>query len=222
MNKKSPLVKRVISTVKAKLSKPIEFDNSSQYWIERYKRGGNSGAGSYNHLAEFKAEVLNAFVKKNEIESVIELGSGDGNQLIYFDFPKYVGFDISPDAIELCKQKFKADKTKSFYLISKIESFKAKMSLSLDVLFHLVEDKIFETYMHQLFDASEMYVVIYSSNFDDSENYENHVRHRKFTDWVEKNVQSFELIEHIPNKYPPESGDNKTSTPADFFIYKKK
>lgn len=44
--------------------------NSKLYWEARYKNGGNSGAGSYNKLALFKAEIINEFIKKNNIKSV--------------------------------------------------------------------------------------------------------------------------------------------------------
>ena len=34
------------------------FTDSAKYWEQRYRTGGNSGAGSYCRLAEFKAEVV--------------------------------------------------------------------------------------------------------------------------------------------------------------------
>lgn len=43
--------------------------------------GGNSGAGSYNKIAAFKAEIVNAFVVSNGVQHVFELGFGDGQQL---------------------------------------------------------------------------------------------------------------------------------------------
>ena len=55
--------------------------NSSKYWEDRYKNGGNSGAGSYNTLAKFKASVINHFIENNKIQSLIDYGVGDGNQL---------------------------------------------------------------------------------------------------------------------------------------------
>lgn len=219
--KKKSLVTRAISTIRKQFSTQLDFDNSTQYWIDRYKKGGNSGPGSYNHFAEFKSEVLNKFVEENSIRTILELGSGDGNQLSYFEFPNYKGFDISLDALELCRSKYKNDPHKDFFSTSEIINHKAELSLSLDVLFHLVEDETFEVYMNQLFDSSTHFVIIYSSNFDDKANYENHVRHRKFTTWVEKNQSQFKLIQRVPNKYPPIKGENKTTTPADFFIYKK-
>lgn len=97
--------------------KPAYFTTSRQYWEERYKKGGNSGAGSYNRLAEFKAEVINKFVKENNVSSVIEFGCGDGNQLKYFDIPSYIGCDISPTVIEHCAKMFQNDKSKTFKLL---------------------------------------------------------------------------------------------------------
>ena len=38
--------------------------NSSLFWENRYKKGGNSGSGSYNKMAEFKAKVINDFIKE--------------------------------------------------------------------------------------------------------------------------------------------------------------
>ena len=45
-----------------------------------------------------------------------------------------------------------------------------------------------------------------------------HVRHRKFTNWVEKNAKDFKLDKLIKNKYPY-SGDSKTGSLADFYFY---
>ena len=78
---------------------------SREYWEERYSQGGNSGAGSYGHLAEFKAEVINGFIEQHEIKNVIEWGCGDGNQLGLFRCEEYIGYDVSETAIEICCKK---------------------------------------------------------------------------------------------------------------------
>ena len=118
---------------------------SAEYWEQRYKQGGNSGTGSYNHLAKFKAEVLNQFVKEKQINSIIEWGCGDGNQLSLAEYPSYLCYDVSKTAIEICNQKFQDDKTKDFIWCGE-ENFTdnktAELVLSLDVLFHLLEDDI--------------------------------------------------------------------------------
>ncbi|MGD9858413.1 MAG: hypothetical protein AB7U20_26025 [Planctomycetaceae bacterium] len=58
-----------------------KFTGSSDYWVRRYRKGRNSGGGSYGRLAEFKAQVLNDLVREHRIQTVIEFGCGDGNQL---------------------------------------------------------------------------------------------------------------------------------------------
>ena len=59
-----------------------KFPGSRDYWEQRYSSGSNSGDGSRGKLAEFKAEIINSLVKDKKIESVIEFGCGDGNQLL--------------------------------------------------------------------------------------------------------------------------------------------
>ena len=44
--------------------------NSKKYWNERYVKGQNSGSGSYNELAQFKADIIIivSFNEKAEID----------------------------------------------------------------------------------------------------------------------------------------------------------
>ena len=91
------------------LIKLKSFD-SKKYWETRYSKGGDSGGGSYGQLAEFKAHIINQFVKKNDIKTIIEWGCGDGNQLTYMNYPDYIGFDVSKTVVFNCFEKFKDDK----------------------------------------------------------------------------------------------------------------
>ena len=80
------------------------------------------------------------------------------------------------------------------------------LMISLDVIFHLVEDDIFNDHMRQLFNSKSKYVIAYSSDFDSKRKF--HVRHRKWTNSISKN---FILIK-------------KTNTPlkgssANFYLY---
>jgi SAM-dependent methyltransferase len=190
---------------------------SEKYWIDRYAAGRNSGSGSYNHLAEFKAEILNNFVDTQQVRSVIEYGCGDGNQLKLANYPQYIGFDVSPGAIALCQQIFAGDPSKGFKLAKDYDNERAELTLSLDVLYHLIEDSVFESYLTRLFDSATKYVIIYSSNKDEQQSL-SHIKHRKFTQWVEQNCQQWELIQHIPNRYP-DNGNHEQTSFADFYIY---
>ncbi|GHU00812.1 hypothetical protein AGMMS49960_09720 [Betaproteobacteria bacterium] len=192
-----------------------KFNNSSSYWERRYASGGNSGEGSYDKLAEFKAEVINAFVKSNDINSVIEFGCGDGNQLRYAEYPQYTGFDVSVTALDLCRNTFAEDPSKQFCLMSEFkDGGAADLCLSLDVIYHLVEDEVFQEYMQTLFGAAKRYVIVYSSN-DENIFGVSHVKHRNFSRWVEENCLGWNLLSHIPNRY-------RSLSEADFFIYQRK
>ena len=198
------------------------FQGSEKYWERRYSSGRNSGSGSYDMLAEFKAEILNSFVATHDISTVIEFGCGDGNQLSLANYPEYMGFDVSQTAIDICKEKYSTDNSKNFKLMKEFDGDTADLVLSLDVIYHLVEDEIFDHYMQSLFRAGIHYVIIYSSNFNDDENYQGrHVRHRKFTKWIHDKEPQWMLMEHIPNRYPYQ-GDDRTGSFADFYIYGKR
>lgn len=202
-----------------RLRRSSNFSTSASYWEDRYRQGGNSGSGSYNRLAEFKAEVLNKFVADNDIDSVIEFGSGDGAQLELARYPRYVGVDVSETIIAFTRKKFENDASMSFLLTSEVtKDDRAQLALSLDVIYHLVEDAVYDQYMHRLFDAAERFVIVYSSN-EDRECPDPHVRHRNFTRWVEIFKPEFEMIDTIGNPYPYSSANPDNTTFADFYIF---
>lgn len=216
------VVKKLISRFRGS-----RFGNSKQYWRDRYARGGNSGMGSYSHLAQFKARVVNDYVADNNVRSVIEFGCGDGNQLSLAKYEKYIGLDVAPIAIGLCAQRFGGDDRKSFFLydpacfIDPQGVISADLGLSMDVIYHLVEDATFETYMRHLFSASQRHVIIYSSNTtENAPGQSPHVRHRRFVDFVEHAFPEWRLSRTIKNEYPF-TGDNSTGSFADFFMFCK-
>ncbi len=196
--------------------------NSKEYWEERYRYGGNSGGGSYDRLAEFKAEIVNAFVEKNRICSVVEWGCGDGNQLSLMQYEDYLGLDVSETAIRICREHFRGDEKKQFeYYDGKRKKIDPTrdMAVSLDVIYHLAEDAVYEHYMDNLFASSHKYVCIYSSNYERKWK-QSHVRRRVFTEYVEKRFPEWKLITHIPNRYPAVKGvaDPGTSN-SEFYFY---
>lgn len=223
MEKKPPLRARLSLKLKQ-----ILFPGSREFWETRYSLGGNSGQGSYGKFAEFKAEVLNNFVKEKAILSVIEFGCGDGNQLSLAQYPQYIGLDVSPTAISLCLKKFTQDKSKSFYLyrpscfVDYQKLFQADLGLSLDVIYHLVEDDVYHAYMDHLFSASRKFVIIYSSDRNQAGGaHARHVRHRNFSARVKERFPAWKLVEQIKNPYPGK-GDFGQGSFADFFIFEKK
>jgi uncharacterized membrane protein len=221
--KKLPVIGTIAKRVYRRFSMPdpSPFPGSGNYWEARYSSDGTSGVGSYGKFADFKADTINKFVTRHSVDSVIEFGCGDGNQLKLARYPRYLGFDISKTVVERCTRLFAGDTSKSFALVSAYSGEKADLVLSLDVVFHLVEDAVFENYMRHLFASSKRWVIIYSSDFDEDLNRDGvHVKHRKFSNWVLRNCPSWELVEQIPNKYPYH-GNHHEGSFADFFIYQK-
>jgi SAM-dependent methyltransferase len=198
----------------------LQFTSSPVYWEDRYALGGNSGAGSYGRLARFKAEVINDLVAKNGVQTVIELGCGDGAQLELARYPYYTGIDISLQAIELCRARFRQDPNKQFFHASSQEAdqTKADLAMSLDVIYHLVEDDIYDAYMSRLVSAAKRFICIYSSN-DERPAHVAHVRHRIFTDWIVAHAPQWKLILKIPNVYPEDPTRPNDTSWADFHFF---
>lgn len=222
LSKMCEVYPEIMEILTAEINNQNRWEGSASYWQNRYLAGGTSGAGSYNRLAEFKAQVLNSLVEELQINTVIEWGCGDGNQLKLAKYPQYIGFDVSMQAVNICKSIFCDDKTKSFVWSGEegfVNTQKAELALSLDVIYHLVEDEIFATYMQQLFSSSSHYVCIYSCNFDKM--HATHVRCRKFTDYVADNFIEWKLVKVIKNAYPYDESNPDNTSWSDFYIYER-
>ena len=191
--------------------------SSIRYWEARYRANGTSGAGSTGRLARFKAGVVNRFIADNEIDSMVDLGCGDGSQLALFALPpNYVGVDAAPTAVAVCAERY--PERRFIPLDSVADLAPAELTLSLDVVYHLTEDAIFIGYLRLLFAKATRFVVIYASNTDASWP-SAHVRHRRFTDHVAATEPGWRLLAHLPNPYPFDPKRPDDTSFADFFVY---
>lgn len=200
----------------SKLVPQIFFRNSASYWEMRYRFGGDSGAGSYGEFADYKADILNTFVAEHEIKSVIEFGCGDGNQLSLASYPQYLGIDVSPTAISRCRKRFHADASKMFLESADYHEQTADLAISLDVLFHLVEDDVYQDYLDRLFAAGNRFVIIYSTSTTSTEVTMRHVRHRDVLGSCSSRFPEFELLPATSKRI---DGHGQK---AEFFIYRRR
>lgn len=208
-----------LQPVTLKAGRVIGNFKSSDYWEQRYKAGGSSGSGSYNRLAQFKADFLNQFVTEHKIDSVIEHGSGDGAQLMLSAYPDYTGVDISDTAVERCRAMFAGDATKRFLHVNAVEpGTAADLALSLDVIYHLVEDRVYDAYMQTLFNSARRFVIVYSSNVDRVAPHK-HIRHRQFAKWAEKHKPEWPLQSMVKNPYPYDLARPEETSFADFYVF---
>ncbi len=190
--------------------------SSAAYWEARYRAGRNSGAGSYGRLATFKAAFVNSFVELNAVHSVIEFGCGDGNQLSLLSVPQYTGVDVSPTVLERCRARFPSHKFVDPSQLADVPT--AGLGLSMDVIFHLTEDTVFEEYMRSLFGLSADFVIIYSSDCDGRPP-DRHVRHRLVSDYVHGAFPAWALLARVPNIYPFDPRHPNDTSFADFMVF---
>lgn len=179
--------------------------NTKEYWENRYANGGNSGSGSMGKLAEYKAEFVSRFISEEGIYTVGDFGCGNSMLASQFVCTAYYGYDIADNIGALN--------------ISGAVGEKYDLTISLDVIFHLLEDSTFENYMNLLFDASSKYVIIYSSNGDCGLELAPHMIDREFTDWVSENKPEFELIYTEKNRYSFDINNPTETSISNWYIY---
>ncbi len=189
------------------------------YWNDRYGKGGNSGAGSYGRLRDYKLRIINGLIKEYEVGTLVDIGCGDGSVASGIHVDGYTGLDISEQALAVCRKAVKI-KNSSFFTIQEF-SYEGKvfdMALSMDVIFHLIEEDLFREHIESLFKLAGKLVVVYSSDREDDGTTAKHLKHRKFTSYIGDNIKGWELVRVIPNEFPF-NGDQVTQSYSDFFIY---
>ncbi len=196
--------------------KHLFYPGSRRYWERRYSDGGDSGAGSGGVLAAYKANFLNTFVQEHSIDSVVELGCGDGRQLNLAEYPKYIGLDIAASAVERCKALFSEDRTKQFEVYDPdcfvSASFQADLAISLEVIFHLTEERLYLLYMQHLFALSSRWVIIFSSDEEEKgKGMFPHFRQRRFSADV---PEGWVLRQRVENPH-------RDRSVSDFFVFEK-
>jgi glycosyltransferase involved in cell wall biosynthesis len=146
-------------------------ESSGDHWELNYANGGNSGEGSEGVEARWKASVLNEFLERERIQSSVELGAGDGVTLSYTTKHKsYTGYDVSYTTVKNLRAKYRGAEGREFVhydggsLLEELGGRKWEMALSMEVIFHLVEDDVYYRYLENLFGMAEKWVVIMSSN----------------------------------------------------------
>ncbi len=205
------LVQKLLSRLRR-----LRYPGGKIYWERRYARGGDSGAGSSGKLAAYKAEVVNRCVKTHTIKSVVEFGCGGGQQLSLANYPSYIGLDISKTAVEQCRVLFANDPSKSFEIYApnlfNPAEFQADTAISLEVIFHLTEEDVYQKYLQDLFASARRWAVIFSSDeADDTGGIFPHFKPRHFTPDV---PPGWVLRERLPNPH-------RDMSVSDFYFFEK-
>jgi len=209
------------------LTKSLLVDefNYKEYWDKRYRAGGDSGKGSTGKLLEFKLDFIVSFLKRHELSVVVDYGCGDAKLLdmgLSLDI-KYTGIDASEFIVEKNKKKY-ANANIKFVNSSeyKFGSEKFEVSLSIDVLYHIINIKDYTEYMYNLFNLSSKFVIIYSATKNDLPNTEKHIKIRDFRPWIKEKMQGWTLFDFRKNLYPYDTiKSTSNSSISNFYVYKK-
>jgi SAM-dependent methyltransferase len=198
------------------MSTPV---STSTYWEARYGAAGTSGSGSRGRLLAYKAALVNGLIAGNGIDSVLDLGSGDGALAALLTARRYTGIDVSATTVARCAARFATRPHFRFLTDDRAgDAPQADLGLSLDVVFHLVEDAAFAAHLRLLFGQARHLVLIYSSNVEQSWP-SPHVRHRRFTDSIAATQPDWRMLAHLPNPYPFDPACPDETSFADFFLY---
>lgn len=192
------------------------------YWQERYEDGGFSGSGSIGELGRHRVQVVGELIREHDIKSINDFGCGDGTWLSMlttylhgeWGYVNYSGYDVSQKAVEACQMLFTLWPGMSFSTYERSPE-KADLSLSCDVIYHILNDREYNKYMARLFEHASRFVIIYSSN-EDKDVKAPHIRHRRFSDWIDKHAKGWELIQKVENPFK-DKGRNPSL--CDHYIY---
>lgn len=128
--------------------------------------------------------------------------------------------DVSSRAIEICKNHYHDDGSKQFAEIDPLQELsldkKYDCALSIDVLYHLVEQDVYEMHLRNVFASAEKYVIIYAWDTEEQGdmNISVHLKPRKFTHYISEKFKNWDLIGKVKQIYDDSS--------SDFFFYEKK
>lgn len=154
---------------------------SVAYWDRRYADGRDSGEGSRGRAAQAKADRINTLVDDYGLRSVVDLGCGDGQVASLLDVPEYLGVEVSYQALQRCIGTVGPRPGWSWMLWDPVApppmTFAADLTLSCDVIFHLIDPDVYAAHLAALFTAP--HVLVHATDYDSEPN--DHMRHHRFT-----------------------------------------
>lgn len=115
------------------------------FWQQRYASGLDSGPGSGGAEAAWKVDQIVKSCQRRKIESILDLGCGDGRlgRAVVERLPgaSYLGIDQAPAALEQARRVALPGMEYQVADLTAAELPQADLVLCLDVLFHLSSDE---------------------------------------------------------------------------------
>lgn len=137
---------------------PLQAED--EYWEMRYRKGGNSGAGSVGSIREWKWRVIEQYA--GEIDDVIDVGCGDLSFWKGRDCAKYFGLDASPTVIERDKRERPSWEFRVHRAEIPLEGIRARVVLCSDVLFHIMNDDDYKHILENICQYSREWLFVHT------------------------------------------------------------
>lgn len=190
--------------------------DSATYWEQRHaERRGHwraNGPGSRGRLLSYKVALVQALVDETRAHSLLDLGCGDAQLGARVNVDHYLGVDVSPTAAEAARARLGMRGRGGTVEVLTLAQLPpaigmVDVAISMDVVFHLLEDEAYHDHLQRLFDVAKRAVGIYSTVTESP--VFGHVRHRA----VERDVAAlswldWECIHRGPPPWPKDEAVN--------------
>ena len=145
------------------------FPNAT-FWQWRYLTNPElgSGVGSRGEALERKRALLEALLEAVQPQSVLDVGCGDGQATKGLHILRYVGMDLSSEAVRLAK----AGRPDGRFLVGSLadHQVRADLTLCLDVLIHQADVESYQGLVARLWESTNKVLVV--SGYDHPPNFE--------------------------------------------------
>ncbi|TNJ45777.1 methyltransferase domain-containing protein [Tamlana fucoidanivorans] len=139
--------------------------NNSLFWDYRYRTCPSlgSGVGSRGTVLELKKTLVKRLTYGREEDSIIDVGCGDLELMKNMPFKKYLGLDVSIEALVLAKKK-RSDWEFKTYSINHEQVSEADITMCFDVLIHQSNSNSFKNIVRGLVEKANSRIVIGAYN----------------------------------------------------------
>lgn len=132
------------------------------------------------------------------------------------------GWTSAPKPRPFAASASRGDASKLFLLLDDYAGQTADLSLSLDVLFHLVEDGVYFDYLDRLFKAGRRFVVVYATSVGNAPRTLRHVRHRPVESDIATRFPDFARLTDLEAMLPAPPRAQGEGGYTRFFIYQRR
>lgn len=151
---------------------------TATYWDARYLDRRGPGWGSGPGFLEAKAGAVNDLVRDLDATRTLDLGCGDGRVARLLEVPGYLGLDPSREAVRLARRR--CPHLEFRLLRGRHLPDRWDLTLSLDVVQHLVEDRAYLRHL-ELVCSSVRWAIVHAPDRDPNPLSAPHVCYRRWT-----------------------------------------